>query len=119
MVDPFEKEKGEEGDDEDNEDENDPSQGELLQRKLCLAVTYLNKLTDKEKSCLTERREKDFEECMIAYERALKGETDCTANELDGDEEEIFISMVQSGSLTKHPGIDFTKWAPVRSKAML
>jgi hypothetical protein len=28
-------------------------------------------------------------------------------------------SRVQSGSLAKHPGIDFTKWAPVRSKAML
>jgi hypothetical protein len=82
-VDPFEKEKGEEGDDEDDEDENDPSQGDLLQRKLCLAVAYLDELMDEEKSRLTECREKDFEERMIAYERALKGETDCTADELD------------------------------------
>jgi hypothetical protein len=85
-VDPFEKENGEEGDDEDDEDdegENDASQGELLQRKLRLAVAYLNELTDEEKSRLTEFREKDFEERTAAYERTLKGETDCTADELD------------------------------------
>jgi hypothetical protein len=74
-VDLFETEKGEEGDDEDDEDENDPSQGDLLQRKLRLAVAYLDELMDEEKSRLTECREKDIEECMIVYERALKGET--------------------------------------------
>ncbi|KAJ7681546.1 hypothetical protein B0H14DRAFT_2655209 [Mycena olivaceomarginata] len=141
------------GKDADEETEEDGGTGDLLHHKLRLAVAYLDELMDEEKSHLTECREKDFEEHMIAYERALKGETDCTADELDerrrhaevisartlkalcaqmkckgllilgeimdSDEEEIFISMVQSGSLAKHPGIDFTKWAPMRSKAML
>ncbi|KAJ7776666.1 hypothetical protein B0H14DRAFT_3508248 [Mycena olivaceomarginata] len=88
-----------------------------------------------------------------AYEKALKGETECSAEELadrrrhaevvsqralqslcaqmkckgilvlgeivDGEEEEIFISMVQEGALPGHPDVDFPAWTPLRSKALL
>ncbi|KAJ7821544.1 hypothetical protein B0H14DRAFT_2599166 [Mycena olivaceomarginata] len=38
---------------------------------------------------------------------------------VEGDDDEVFLSMVTSGSLTKHPSINFVKWTPVRSKSML
>ncbi|KAJ7789648.1 hypothetical protein B0H14DRAFT_3502764 [Mycena olivaceomarginata] len=38
---------------------------------------------------------------------------------VEGDDDEVFLSMVTSGSLAKHPGIHFAKWAPMRSKSML
>ncbi|KAF8195154.1 hypothetical protein K438DRAFT_1968484 [Mycena galopus ATCC 62051] len=37
----------------------------------------------------------------------------------EDDEDKIFLSMVQHGALPKHPDAVFTKWVPVRSKAML
>ncbi|KAJ7673498.1 hypothetical protein B0H14DRAFT_2656893 [Mycena olivaceomarginata] len=38
---------------------------------------------------------------------------------VDGDSDEIFLSMVQQGAMPRRPGVDFTTWAPVRSKAVL
>ncbi|KAJ7363902.1 hypothetical protein DFH08DRAFT_798361 [Mycena albidolilacea] len=127
----------------------DASRGALLQRKLRLALAYFEELSGDKKTGLAEAREEDFEARRKAYESALKGEAECSVTELDerrrhveaishralealcaqmkcqgllilgeiseGDEDELFLSMFSP----KHPSIDFTKWAPVRSKAML
>ncbi|KAJ6480221.1 hypothetical protein C8R45DRAFT_933150 [Mycena sanguinolenta] len=150
QLDGFEKE-----DAADNEEE--PSRAELLQRKFQLAQTYFKELNEEEQAKIQERRETDFAARHGAYERVLKGEVACSADELadrrrhaeavsqrtleslcaqmgckgllllgeviesnsEGDDREIFLSKVQHGSLPKHPEVDFTKWTPVRSKAVL
>ncbi|KAJ7705700.1 hypothetical protein B0H14DRAFT_2647268, partial [Mycena olivaceomarginata] len=37
----------------------------------------------------------------------------------DGGDGKIFVSMVQHGSMPKYPNINFTTWAPARSKAVV
>ncbi|KAJ7811820.1 hypothetical protein B0H14DRAFT_3479436 [Mycena olivaceomarginata] len=145
---------GEGGSDGDGDGDGDDSRpGQLLHRKFRLAQAYFEKLTDEEKEQLRDQRERDFEERREAFRKSLKGEMECSPDELaerhrhtevisqrtletlcaqmkckgllilgeivEGDDDEVFLSMVTSGSLAKHPGIHFAKWAPVRSKSML
>ncbi|KAJ7360891.1 hypothetical protein DFH08DRAFT_1031297 [Mycena albidolilacea] len=42
-----------------------------------------------------------------------------TSEGADGGDSEIFVSMVQHGSMPKHPNIDFATWAPAHSKAVV
>ncbi|KAJ7315444.1 hypothetical protein DFH08DRAFT_820694 [Mycena albidolilacea] len=152
-LDGFEKEDG------DDVDEDTPARAQTLHRKRRLAVAYFEELDEEEQAHMQAEREKDFVDRRNAYERALKGETECSTEELadssvyasrrrhaevvsqralqslcaqmkckgilvlgeivDGEEEEIFISMVQEGALPGHPDIDFSAWTPLRSKGLL
>ncbi|KAF7376801.1 hypothetical protein MSAN_00097500 [Mycena sanguinolenta] len=137
-------EKDDESDEEDEEEEDAPAVN-VMNRKYDLARTYYEELDEEQQAELMEQRDKDFKEQRAAYERSLKGRDDmrrrnaesisqraleslCSQMEckgmlilgeiLDG-EGEIFISMVNHGVLPKHEGVNFTKWAPVRSKAVM
>ncbi|KAJ7704709.1 hypothetical protein B0H14DRAFT_3526579 [Mycena olivaceomarginata] len=140
-VDPFEKEGSE---DQASEDQTDASRGVLLQCKLRLALAYFKELSGDEKTGLAEAREEDFEARRKAYESALKDEAECSVAELDERRRHVeaishralealctqmkcqgllVLGEISEGCIQvlspKHPSIDFMKWAPVRSKAML
>ncbi|KAJ7796030.1 hypothetical protein B0H14DRAFT_2620363 [Mycena olivaceomarginata] len=149
-ADAFEKEDEEE---QAGNDDAAPTRAETLHRKLRFAQEYFTELAEEEQQELHVQREKNYQERRSAYEKALQGDTECSAEELeerrahaeaisqhtletlcaqlqckgililgeiaDVETDEIFLSMVQSGTMPGHPDIDFTKWAPVRSKAVL
>ncbi|KAJ7709245.1 hypothetical protein B0H14DRAFT_2646398 [Mycena olivaceomarginata] len=37
----------------------------------------------------------------------------------EGEEEEVFLSLVMQGELPRHAGVNFAKWVPARSKALM
>jgi hypothetical protein len=79
-VDPFEKDGDGDGDGDGDSDDSRP--GQLLHRKFRLAQAYFEKLTDEEKEQLRDQRERDFEERREAFRKSLKGETECSPDEL-------------------------------------
>ncbi|KAJ7871249.1 hypothetical protein B0H14DRAFT_2570952 [Mycena olivaceomarginata] len=142
-ADAFEKEDEEE---QAGNDDAAPTRAETLHRKLRFAQEYFTELAEEEQQELHVQREKNYQERRSAYEKALQGDTECSAEELeerrahaeaisqrtletlcaqlqckgililgeiaDVETDEIFLSMVQSGTMPGHPDIDFTKWAP-------
>ncbi|KAJ7302480.1 hypothetical protein DFH08DRAFT_826653 [Mycena albidolilacea] len=75
-LDGFEKEDG------DDVDEDTPARAQTLHRKRRLAVAYFEELDEEEQAHMQAEREKDFVDRRNAYERALKGETECSTEEL-------------------------------------
>jgi hypothetical protein len=76
-MDAFEKE-----DDELAGEEESPTCAQLLHRKFHLAHTYFGELSEEEQQNVRDKRENDYAERREAYDRRLKGETDCTPEEL-------------------------------------
>lgn len=77
-VDPFEAENSNDGD-----GDEEPTRAQLLHRKFRLAVAYLGELSEEEQARLRNKRETDFVNRRRTYEKALVGETECTAEELE------------------------------------
>jgi hypothetical protein len=77
-VDPFETENSKDGD-----GDEEPTRAQSLHRKFRLAAAYLGELSEEEQARLRNNRETDFINRRRAYEKALGGETECTAEELE------------------------------------
>jgi hypothetical protein len=75
-LDGFEKEDG------DDVDEDTPARAQTLHRKRRLVVAYFEELDEEEQAHMQAEREKDFVDRRNTYERALKGETECSTEEL-------------------------------------
>jgi hypothetical protein len=75
-LDGFEKEDG------DDVDEDIPTRAQTLHRKRRLALAYFDELGKEEQAHMQAEREKDFADRRNAYERTLKGEMECSEEEL-------------------------------------
>jgi hypothetical protein len=63
-------------------DEDTPDRAQMLHRKRRLALMYFDKLGEEEQAHMQAEREKDFAARRNTYEKTLKGETECSEEEL-------------------------------------
>jgi hypothetical protein len=79
-ADAFEKEDEEE---QAGNDDAAPTRAETLHRKMRFAQEYFTELAEEEQQELHVQREKNYQERRSAYEKALQGDTECSAEELE------------------------------------